>query len=279
MIYQTMEVHPKKVGEGRKAEGFTPTLTAYLPDNTPEIDVNRTRKTVLLCPGGGYCMTSDREAEPVALKLAAAGYNVFILRYSVQPATFPTALVELATAMSMLRDHAKEWHIQADKIVVGGFSAGGHLAASLGVFWDSDYLEEQTGLPRSSYQPNGLLLNYPVITSGEFAHRGSFEALLADRYTEEMLSLTSLEQQVTKSTPSSFVWHTYTDDAVPVENTLLWAGAMKKCENPLELHIFPSGVHGLSLANTLSAREDQPHMLEPDCEIWFDLFLTWLKKF
>lgn len=278
MIYQTMEVRPKQAGEGKPADGFTPTLTAYLPGNTPEIDSNRIRTTVLLCPGGGYCMTSDREAEPVALKLAAAGYNVFVLRYSVRPATFPTALVELATAVAMLREHAEGWHIQRDKIVVGGFSAGGHLAASLGVFWDTDYLEEQTGLPRTAYRPNGLLLNYPVITSGEFAHRGSFEALLADRYTEEMLAYTSLEKQVSASTPPTFLWHTYTDDGVPVENALLWAGAMKKCGNPLELHIFPSGVHGLSLANALSAREDQKEMLEPDCEIWIELFLKWLKK-
>lgn len=278
MIYQIMDVCPKRACEGLPAPGFTPTLTAYLPGNSPEIEPNRTRKTVLLCPGGGYEMTSDREAEPVALKLVAAGYNAFVLRYSVRPATFPTALVELATAMAMLREHAEEWHIQPDKIVVGGFSAGGHLAASLGVFWDSDYLEEQTGLTAACYQPNGLLLNYPVITSGEFAHRGSFEALLADRYTAGMLENLSIEGQVSKTTPSTFLWHTYTDDAVPVENALLFAQAMKRFDNPLELHIFPCGVHGLSLANTLSASAEQTHMLEPDVEIWMELFLKWLAK-
>lgn len=275
MIYQQLSVQTAS-HEGRLTDGFTPTLTTYIPDNSPEIEPTRLRKAVLLCPGGGYMMTSDREAEPVALALAGAGYAAFVLRYSVAPATFPTALVEVATAVSMIRAHAAEWFIDPDHIVVGGFSAGGHLAASLGTYWQTDYLAEQSGLSAEQIKPNGLLLSYPVLTSGDKAHRGSFEYLLDDRYDAQMLAKTSLETQVTACMPSTFMWHTYDDNVVPVENSLLMATAIKQQNVPLELHIFPAGAHGLSLCDNRSAGPQADHYRNPCCAAWFDLFLTWL---
>ena len=122
---------------------------------------------------------------------------------------------------SLLREHAKEWHIDPHKIVVEGCSAGGHLAASLGVFWDEDFLAESQGLSASEHEllrPDGLLLCYPVITSGEFAHRGSFENLLGSRQ-EELGEKLSLEKQVTNKVPKTFIWHTFADQSVPVENS------------------------------------------------------------
>ncbi len=278
MIYQRIELSPKGCHEGRAADGFTPTLTAYLSDNSPEIDVNRLHKAVVICPGGGYCMTSDREAEPVALKLLAEGFHVFVLRYSVKPATFPTALVELATAVALVRENHKEWQIDPNSIVVGGFSAGGHLAANLATFWHREELAAWTGLQAEDYKPNGLWLNYPVITSGEYAHCGSFEALLDGQYTEDMLTLTSLEKQVTTCMPRTFVWHTHEDGSVPVQNAMLFSMALQACHVPVELHVFELGAHGLSLCNTLSAGEQNKPMLEPTAEPWFDLFLTWLQR-
>jgi len=257
-------------------EGMNASIYCYLPGNSPEIEHDRKRKTVVLCPGGGYGFTSDREAEPVALSLTARGYNVLILRYSVAPARFPTALCELAYTVALTRKNKEEWHVDPDKIVVMGFSAGSHLAGSLGTMWHEPFLAEKMGMDNECFRPNGLVLSYPVITSGEFAHNGSFENLLGDRLDER--EWFSLENRVSEQTPPAFVWHTWTDDLVPVENALLFANAMKKHGRSLELHIFPNGVHGLSLANDLSANPAQDYLHQPECEIWIDLMMTWLKN-
>ena len=146
-------------------------------------------------------MTSDREAEPVAIQYIAKGYQAAILRYSVKPAKYPLALLQLAKAVAHLREYADEYHIDTEKIVVQGFSAGGHLACSLGVFWKKPFLSETLGVSAEQIRPNGMILCYPVITSGEYAHRGSFEALLGeDAYDPEKRKEQSLELQVTKDT-------------------------------------------------------------------------------
>ena len=185
MIYNTFEMHQ---------EGSLPGahLVTYIQEYSEAMAIND-RPLILLCPGGGYTRTSDREAEPMALKFLAMGYHAAVLRYSCAPAEYPTSLKELAYSIKFLREHAKEWHIDPHKIVVEGCSAGGHLAASLGVFWDEDFLAESQGLSASEHEllrPDGLLLCYPVITSGEFAHRGSFENLLGSRQ-EDYLEIIS----------------------------------------------------------------------------------------
>ena len=158
----------------------TAALYTYFLDNSPEMIPDRKRPLVLICPGGGYEMTSDREAEPVAIQYIAKGYQAAILRYSVKPAKYPLALLQLAKAVAHLREYADEYHIDTEKIVVQGFSAGGHLACSLGVFWKKPFLSETLGVSAEQIRPNGMILCYPVITSGEYAHRGSFEALLGE---------------------------------------------------------------------------------------------------
>lgn len=128
------------------------------------------RPSVLVIPGGGYEMTSDREAEPIAMQFLAAGFNAFVLRYSVKPSVFPVALLEAADAMTMIREHAAEWHVDPDAIAVIGFSAGGHLAANLATSTSDDVLVAH-GYDPDAVRPNGLMLAYPVITSGPLAHR------------------------------------------------------------------------------------------------------------
>ena len=180
-------------------------LYTYILDNFEEIDSNRTRPLVLICPGGGYEFTSDREAEAVAVQYIARGFHACVLRYSVAPAEFPQSLCELAWSVAYLREHAKEYGI------VSGFSAGGHLAASLGVFWDKEWLAKETGLTAEQMQPNGLLLSYPVITSGTYTHHGSMENLMGTKKSKELEELLSLEHQVGKQVPPVFIWHTLTD--------------------------------------------------------------------
>ena len=152
-------------------DGSTATFVGYCLDNSSEIDPNRKRPSVLVIPGGGYEMTSDREAEPIAMQFLAAGFNAFVLRYSVKPSIFPVALLEAAEAMRRIRTHADEWHCDADAIAMIGFSAGGHLAANLATSASDDVLAAH-GYDADAVRPNGLMLAYPVVTSGPLAHRG-----------------------------------------------------------------------------------------------------------
>jgi len=143
-------------------------LTVYARDNSPEIDPARRYPAVLVIPGGGYGMCSDREAEPVALPFLAVGCTPAVLRYSIAPARHPTQFHEVAAAMAYLREHTDDYHIDPARVFVCGFSAGGHLAAMLGCLW----LETPEG---DLARPTGMILCYPVISGGAYAHRGSFE--------------------------------------------------------------------------------------------------------
>ena len=234
-------------------DGSTATFVGYCLDNSSEIDPNRKRPSVLVIPGGGYEMTSDREAEPIAMQFLAAGFNAFVLRYSVKPSIFPVALLEAAEAMRRIRTHADEWHCDADAIAVIGFSAGGHLAANLATSASDDVLAAH-GYDADAVRPNGLMLAYPVVTSGPLAHRGSFDALLGDRKADpEALDAVSIEKHIDAKTPPVFVWHTVPDDCVPYENTLMLVDACKKAGVSVEAHLFPSGGHGLSLGTAETA--------------------------
>lgn len=250
------------------------TLTAYCPDNSPEIDKSRKRPTILICPGGGYEFTSDREAEPVALRLLPLGYNAFVLRYGVKAAKYPEALLEAAAAVAFIRNNAEKFNADANKIAVCGFSAGAHLAASLGVFWKEPFIAKTLGILEEKNKPNALILCYPVITSGEFAHKGSFKALIGNN-NPELLEKMSLEKQVNKDVPPTFLWHTFDDNTVPVENSLLFAKALKAYNVPFELHIYPHGCHGLSLCSDETSAA--PELINPHCASWLPLCNKWLK--
>ena len=270
MKYNIIPVQTPKATDAR--------LYTYILDNFEEIDSNRTRPLVLICPGGGYEFTSDREAEAVAVQYIARGFHACVLRYSVAPAEFPQSLCELAWSVAYLREHAKEYGIKPDKIIVSGFSAGGHLACSLGVFWKKPFLSETLGVSAEQIRPNGMILCYPVITSGEYAHRGSFEALLEeDAYDPEKRKEQSLELQVTKDTPPTFLWHTEPDDCVPVENSLFFFEALHKNKIPVEMHIYPAGGHGLSLANEETKRQDGSG-IQPECQSWMELACGWMSR-
>ena len=161
---------------------FTGWLYTYLWDNSKELDDGKQRPLVLLCPGGGYEMTSDREAEGMALKFMTMGCHAAVLRYSVAPARYPEALLQLAKSVQLIRQHAKEWYVKEDAIVVQGSSAGGHLAGCLGVFWDRDFLSEKLGCDKEEIRPNRLILSYPGFRGVQCAHAGSFHNLMGEEY-------------------------------------------------------------------------------------------------
>lgn len=265
------ETFPIQVGESLPDTK----LVTYIQDTYQEVGIP-SRPLVLICPGGAYAYTSNREAEAFAMQFLAMGCHAAVLRYSCAPACYPTSLTELAYSMALIREKSQEWHV--DKILVLGCSAGGHLAASLGVFWQEEFLARALGKDNGCFRPDGLILCYPVITTGEYAHRGSVENLLKDMAKDPAwLAKMSLENQVTSLTPSTFIWHTFTDGSVPVENSLLFVGALRRAGVNTEFHMYPAGGHGLGLANRLTQTAGGDAIQE-ECATWISLVRTWIEK-
>ena len=199
MIHENIKIDIDYEKLGIKHKGADAVFTTYIKEMYPDYQNVFERPLVIICPGGGYEHHSPREGEAVALKMLDFGYNAVVLRYSLMPDEFPCALYEAAYTINYVRNHAKEWDINPDKIIIAGFSAGGHVAASLATMYDqpelADFIQNVLHVSPKEVRPDGLLLGYPVITSGPKAHRKSFERLLGDRY-DELVKSVSLEERV-----------------------------------------------------------------------------------
>lgn len=242
-------------------------LTGYLHDTSGEID-RASRPTVIICPGGGYEFLSDRENEPPAMVLFSRGYQVFVLEYAVGAAASDMRpLEQLSRAVALVRERAAAWHVDPNAVAVMGFSAGGHLAASLGVHW-ADQRVAQAGSGRN--RPDAMVLCYPVIVAGRFAHQKSFDLVTGgDKSLEDFFSL---ERHVSPDTPPAFIWHTADDEVVPMQNALWMAAALGQAGVACELHIFEKGQHGLSLCN------QEVGTPNPDCAAWVDMCVHFLNR-
>lgn len=209
------------------------------------------RPIVVILPGGGYEFLSEREAQPIALKYLAKGMNAAVVHYSVKPYRYPQALLDAAKAVLMIRQNADEYHVDPNQIIILGFSAGGHLAGSLATMWQEPFLAESLHTTSDMLRPNLQVLAYPVISSGEYAHVGSFDVIAGD--DAALRKKLALETRVTDKTPPAYIWHTSTDDCVPVMNALLYTKALSEQGVNFELHVFPKGPHGLSIAEKETA--------------------------
>lgn len=240
-------------------------VTGYLQDDYDTLVAHKTRPALVICPGGAYRWRSPREKDPPAFEFLSMGYQVFILEYScAERAGECRPLWELAETVRLLRERHEEWRIEPDKIAVLGFSAGGHLAASLGAFWN----DPSVGLPPDC-RPDALVLCYPVIaTRGEFAHEGSAEFVSAGdgTYRDKL----NLLERVTEQYPPTFLWHGGGDDCVPPENSLLLAVELKRRGVPFEYHLFGSGGHGISTCN------QETELPDATCRPWVGLCKAWL---
>lgn len=252
-------------------------LHGYLLDNNKTAP-EKCRSAIVVCAGGGYWQRSDRESEPIVTQFLAMGYHTFLMDYSVAPNHFPTSVRELGEAVARIREHAGEWNIDTARIIPCGFSAAGHLVCSLGVFWDQEFVWGPIGRKADEIRPDGMILCYPVITSGEFAHVNSFKRLLGEDASKEQKAAVSLENFVTEKTPPAFLWHTWEDESVPLENSLLLASALRRCGVHFELHVYPTGGHGLSLATSETAGENTT-LINEQCQSWVGLLKTWLAHF
>lgn len=225
-------------------------LTTYLLDPSNEMANALVRPAVLIFPGGGYTMCSDREAEPIAMAYAADGYHAFVLRYSVgKTATWEEAFADANRAMKMIHDNSESWGIDTERLAVVGFSAGGHLACSLATM--------------GQIRPGAAVLGYPCIL-------------------EEMGNLLNkavpgLDQQVDEKTPPVFVFTTFDDQLVPVRNTTALLQALEKSGVPFEAHVFYSGAHGLSLAKSHTSSGFSGNV-NRNVAKWFELSVAFLKE-
>lgn len=269
-------IHEKVIIQEKTDQSEEAYMITYFWEESKELYPGQRRPVILICPGGAYRMTSDREAEGIALRFMAEGYHTAVLRYSTAPARYPAALCQLAKAVSILKEKSDDWLIKKDSVIVMGFSAGGHLAASLGVFWNRPELFEKPELSPEQIRPAGMILSYPVITSGEYGHQESFKNLLGERY-EELKDTLSLEKQVSPDTPRTFLWHTMEDATVPMENSLLFLQALRHNGVPAEYHLFPYGKHGVGLGNSLTAGEDGSGFA-PCADCWSMLAAKWLLR-
>ncbi|MBO5105492.1 MAG: alpha/beta hydrolase [Clostridia bacterium] len=248
-------------------------LNCYLHEKVPKWNYGFDRPAVVVCPGGGYGMCSPREADPIALQYSAKGYNTFVLYYTVgENAVFPKPLIDLSVALKIIRENAKEWGIIPDKIAVCGFSAGGHLTASLGVHWNLPEVMEKADCKNGENEPNALILCYPVITTRSWM-KPHIARLAGDRDLIEAEKLLDVSLNVGAHTPPSFLTHTFMDDAVSVEESMDFARALDNNNIPFELHIFPEGGHGLATGDKQTCTK-----FFPSFNKWIELSVLWLEN-
>lgn len=234
----------------------------------------RAEETVLICPGGGYSFLAPREAEPIAEAFGEAGYHAAVLKYCLDKEPLGTNPVrELAWSARWLRINPA-WEGKACRIWVAGFSAGGHLAASLGVLWN----EESVFTPeeREKNRPDGLILGYPVISMDTYGHERSTRRLTGG--DPKLVELFSLEKRDLKETPPVFLWNTREDEKVSSLNSLLFARKLFLDGVDCEYHMFHRGLHGMSLATANVESEEEN--LHPDAHVahWLSLCLEWMNE-
>lgn len=255
-------------------------LTTFVHEESSE-----PRKAVIVCPGGGYRFLSVRESFPIAEFFYNNGINAYILEYSVESAAKDLApLIQVALAVKYVRENAEAHNTDPHKIVTCGFSAGGHVAASAGVLWNLPEVRDAMGItsgacPEGINRPDGMILSYPVITAGKYAHQGSISRVAGKAFadlTDDDIRRFSLECNVDPTTPPMFIWHTYTDNCVPVQNSVFMINAYLENNIKFEAHIYPQGPHGLSLANkvTWEGHDDKEN---PHVETWACLAVMWLE--
>ena len=243
-----------------------PTLTVYLPD-----PAKATGAAMVICPGGGYGMLANHEGEHYARFLNESGIAGFVLKYRLGSGGYhhPAMLQDAARALRTVRARAQEWQVDPKRIGIMGSSAGGHLASTLLTHFDDGDPAATDPIERESSRPDLGILCYAVITMGEFTHQGSKRNLLGPAPSSELVRNLSNELQVTAQTPPCFIWHTSEDKTVSVENSLMFAEALRRAGVPFDLHIYEKGPHGMGLG---SSRWDPAHR-----HPWTADLIYWLK--
>lgn len=281
-------------------------IEIYIPKISVEFNTDKKRPTVIICPGGAFLSTTDREAEPVAMRFVAQGYNAVVLRYNTyfgertgerkiptkcnDKSAYPQPLFDIAKAMLIVRENAENWLVDNDKLVLCGFSAGGNVVANMGVHWQDELLKEKFNVDSEMFKPNAIILSYTltdhmVMKKGlnpnneeakKFAELANKAAFGKENPSDEELLEASPVNYVTEKVPPTFIWHTADDADVYVANSLGFASTLSKYKVPYELHIFETGVHGSSLCDETTAAKEIHINLE--CQQWISLAINWLRR-
>ena len=260
-------------GAKGNAERDKPTLTICLPDKEKAIGTG-----IVICPGGGYGFVSmDREGLQIANWLNSIGISAFVLDYrqNGRGYQYPAPMQDAQRAMRIVRSRAKEFSIDPERIGIMGFSAGGHLASSIGTHFQKNFYEPKDDLDKANCRPDFMILLYPVITMDDsFTHRGSKRSLLGQNPDPNLVESFSNEKQVTSQTPPTFLVHSNEDRTVPVENSIYFYLALRKARVPAEMHIYLKGSHGSAIETRFG-----PISTWPDrCATWMNLLGLMDKK-
>ncbi|MGA9449879.1 MAG: alpha/beta hydrolase [Verrucomicrobiia bacterium] len=240
-----------------------PTVTPYLPDPT-----NATGAAMVICPGGGYVQLAPHEGNDYALWLNQHGVTCFVLKYRLgsHGYHYPAEFQDVTRAVRLVRAKAADWKIDPHRVGIMGSSAGGHLASTLLTHFDFGDANAADPIERQSSRPDIGILCYAVITMNEYTHGGSRENLLGKHPSPKLVKLLSNELQVKTNTPPCFLWTTFEDRTVPMENTLMFAEALRKDHVPFDLHIYQKGGHGMGLKDKPPFAH--PHPWAGDCVFW-----------
>ena len=245
-----------------------PDIAVFLPSKK-----NATGEAVVICPGGGYgILAYDWEGSDIARWLNSQGIAAFVLKYRLPGSKsniipYKSPLMDAQRAMRIVRSNAESWNIDPERIGVMGFSAGGHLASTLSTHYDAGDPSSSDPVEKVSCRPDFSVLVYPVISFTEdFQHSGSRINLLGEDADESLVKYYSNELQVTEDTPPAILIHSDDDKAVPVENSIAYYKALRNNDIASELHIYPYGGHGYSLAI------GQGHLAT-----WTDRVIEWIR--
>ena len=253
-------------------------LYAYIHNWTTTMPHYPRRGGVVVLPGGAYIMHGGSEGEPVAQAFAAAGYNAYLLKYSVgKHAVFPNSTADVCRALKLIRERSAQWHQEQDKLAVCGFSAGGHVAATVATMWNRADVQEASGCQNDEGKPNALILGYPCITVDVTGQAEMFGLLKGSRTLEELREIASAEKWVGDHTPPTFLWNIYGDKLVPVEHGLTFLSALAEHDIPFECHTYAAGDHGCSLANSATALGISSR-INDHVGRWFTDCCLWLRE-
>jgi acetyl esterase/lipase len=247
-----------------------PTLTPFLPPAD-----KASGAAVVICPGGGYSgLAISYEGMDIGAWMAKRGVAGFVLKYRVAPYKHPVPLQDAQRALRTVRARAKEFGVDPARVGILGFSAGGHLASTAATHFDDGKADAADPIDKMSCRPDFAVLCYPVVTLKPlYTHMGSRINLLGKDADEKLVESLCNDQQVTDKTPPTFLFHTADDNAVPVENSLLFFEALHKAKVPAELHVYEHGRHGVGLAPNDPVLSSWPELLEK----WMQAH-GWMKK-
>ncbi|MHB8129240.1 MAG: alpha/beta hydrolase [Mobilitalea sp.] len=268
------------------------TLTAYIQDSPTEV-FPESRPAIIICPGGAYIGITEKETEPVAIRFLAAGYQAFVLRYSIgaELARFPAPFIDAAKAVMIVRENARRWCVNPDKICLCGFSTGGQVAAILAATWQEDYLANALKADNQLFKPNALLLGYPLLDMYQFNLKNLdkspemnnlLEMIYSTAYgslnpSKQLMEEWNCKNRITSYMSPTYLWRTAEDAFVDVQDSLDFIRALSVNNIPYEFHFFEKGAHGLSLGDQTVGYSEADMRKHGNVHKWVELGLNWLK--